>query len=366
MAPGPAPPPFPAGPPRVLPSLLAAAAVAHHFPPPPGGHWPPALPALRCLSVVGRSVRRSPASPAQKLFPDWAFPLCFGNYWLRCLSIKALAHGLCLSPHFYFFFIRPRSLGRTDRSGCQRAPLPLPASLPPPHPFPPGAVCLQAIGSRRRQSRCLSRPGRRFTKWACIERWVPSPDWPSPLPIKRGRRTPAEPQSASRPAHRSARRLVAGRAGGEGERCAASPVSRGGVGGGGGGRKYPYVRAITSPPANQGARSRLPGGGRAGRRARLREPLRLTCPRTRKGGVEAGGWSAAGCRFYRSDEGGWRWLGPRRIPSAGGARAPWPASGDGRHPGGARGRLLRAAFSARRERTEHRSGAADSPPPPGK
>lgn len=66
-----------------LPSLIP-------YPPPPGGYWPFALPVLPFLGAIGRSVRRSPAIPAQKLFPGWAIPLCFGDYWLPLLSVKAL------------------------------------------------------------------------------------------------------------------------------------------------------------------------------------------------------------------------------------------------------------------------------------
>lgn len=266
----------------------------------------------------------------------------------------ANARSLSFPALLLFFFIRPRRLSRTDRSGCQRAPLPLPASLPPPHPFSPGAVCLQAIGSRRRQSRCLSGPGRRFTKWACIERWVPSPDWPSPLPIKRGRRAPAEPQSASRPAHRSARRLVAGR--GKGARPPPCPA---------GGwwwwwrQEVPvcsrdYITASQSGSAELASwwreggalctsRARGRGGGCWG--GRLVRGRLSFLPQWRRGTEVA--WSAAYPVRRRGSSAVARIRG-RAVPRG----CPGEAS-----PGGLFGRW------ARGERTEHRSGAADSPPP---
>lgn len=73
------PPPFPHGPPHVFLSLLAGAAVAHLVPPPPCGHWPSAMPILSFPSVIGLSIRCSPASPTQKPFSDWAFPLCLAT-----------------------------------------------------------------------------------------------------------------------------------------------------------------------------------------------------------------------------------------------------------------------------------------------
>ncbi|XP_037988097.1 basic proline-rich protein-like [Motacilla alba alba] len=124
----------------------------------------------------------------------------------------------------------------------------------------------------------------------------------------------AAERGPTRAPSRSARRLVAGRA--RGARPPPRPT--------GGSGEYPYVRAITSPAANQGARGRCPARGGRG----LAPQAGPAAPRTaREAGAAAAAGAGRGC-----------WLPHRRarlevsrssaFPSARGARVPCPGSRD--------------------------------------
>lgn len=227
-------------------------------PPRPADHWPPASSAQPFLAIIGRCVRRSQEVPAQKLFSDWVSPSALVT--IGCGSRQSRRQRTD-SVFLRTFFSGLAASGRTEGSGCQRAPSPLPASLPPPYPLPPGgAVCLQAIGSQRRHSRSLSCTGRRFAGGRDLARGclllIGRP------PCQSSAAGGAAELGLARAPSRCARRLVAGR-----ERSARPPPCPTGVSG-----EYPYVRAITSPPANQCARGQVsrprgagpgaPGGSR--------------------------------------------------------------------------------------------------------
>lgn len=91
---------------------------------------------------------------------------------------------------------------------------------------------------------------------------------------------------------RSARRLVAGRARG----ARPPPCPTGGSG------EYPYVRAITSPPANQGARGQVSRSRGRG----LAPPAGAAAPRTAReagaGGATGSGQGCRRCWCYRAKE----------------------------------------------------------------
>ncbi|XP_064503449.1 basic proline-rich protein-like [Pseudopipra pipra] len=265
---------------------------------PPRCHW--------------RSVSRSPDGPAQTSFPDWVSPLRF-DASERTRSFSAL-----------FFHNRPRSLGveLTEPSVSER-----PRPSPPPSrrhiPFLPAArfAC-------RPLAPTAATPGPSLAPAAAL----PSGREPARgyllligrRPCQSGGAGGAAERSPARARRRSALRLVAGRA--RGARPPPCPTEGGG--------EYPYVRAMTSPPANQRARG-------SGSRPRSREPLRLARP----GGLEAGsgrrdrrrprdGVGAAGATAAKSKAGGVSALrvpvrrrgssdGPARVPIGGVSGPPW-------------------------------------------
>lgn len=235
---------------------MADAAVAQPGPPSPRGHWPPAPLALPCHVAIGRSVRRSPASPRRGAFPDWVPRPCFVNDWLPLLSIKA--------PRTETAFLHSFSSGLAAWVGLTEAAVS--ERLAPPRRPPPAAT---------------ASPSRRVLP---AGHWLPAPPvarplLPRPLPLEMGVTraagasyrlvlSPANPtgtvgsRGASARGRRSARRLATSRAG--------RGKVRGPPGGGG---QCPYVRAMTSPIANQEARGRPAGCSGAEARARPLEPL---------------------------------------------------------------------------------------------
>lgn len=213
-------------------------------PPHPTAHWPPATSAQPFLAVIGRCVRRSHPGPAQKLFSDWVSPACFGNYWLRLSSVKTTAQGLRLSPHFFFPASQPRA-GLTEAAVSEQ-----------PRPFqPPSRRHIPSLPAARFACRPLAPSA--ATPAASLAPAAASPRGREPtrgLLFLIGRCScqssaagGAAERGPARAPSRSARRLVAGRARG----ARPPPCPTGGSG------EYPYVRAITSPPANQGARGQV-------------------------------------------------------------------------------------------------------------
>nr|XP_021382139.1 proline-rich protein 36-like [Lonchura striata domestica] len=291
----------PPSPPPASPRSERRAGPGSARPPRPAAHWPPAPSAQPFLTVIGRCARRSRAGPAEKLSSDWVSLVCFGNYWLQLSSVKTTAHGLRLSPHFFFSGLAA-SAGLTEAAVSER---PRPSQPPSRRPIP-------SLPAARFAFRPLA-PGA-ATPAASLAPAAASPRGREPTrgcliligrcPCQSSAAGGAAERGAARAPSRSARRLVAGRARG----ARPPPCPTGGRG------EYPYVRAITSPPANQGARgqaSRPRGRG-------LAAPAGPAAPRTAPLGVP--GLQRAGLeQVPRSSA----------FPSARGDRAPCPGSGDG-------------------------------------
>lgn len=339
-------PPAPPPPPRCSsrPGRLTSFAaywlplpVAHSVPSPPGGYWPSVLLTLPFLSVIGRSVRRSLASPARKLFPDWAFPLCFGNYWLRLLSVKAPEHGFSFSAVFFYPASYPGQDWRKRLSVSALAP----PSLPPPATSFPSRRGLPAghwLSAPPVPQPLSPRPRLRQTG---VNLPVGAFSWLAAAPANKAEPAgagegPAGPGGAAeRVLARAPLRTAIGRgAGGEGERCAASPLSHGG--GGGAARSTRMFARLhhRQPIRGRGVRLLVAGG-------RGLAPARGSrCASRARGGrlrPAAGPGPVGGAAVFptvKSEAGGASVLG---VPSR-------------RRRGGGQG-------------TEHRTGPAEGPPP---